>query len=146
MANRSVITDSAQGTGQYAGATPIGELLIAGFGNLNNISMFQSMDTIGAFNFFGPISGQQFTITSICFAGPSNATVSIYEAANQFTSSIDRLLFKMNLRAAGQIAIPLPFGGFIITSEGEYINAITDLATVNLNVAGYYHPIIHNLQ
>lgn len=144
MSVKAEIVDG-RGSGQLAGVTALGELLVAGFGNLTNKSSFQSMTTTGAFNFYVPIAGQQFIITSIALDGPSNATVSIYEAANQFTSTIDKLLVKTNFRAAGQIAIPFPFGGFIPVSEGEYINAFTDAATVNLLIIGYYHSIQTNV-
>lgn len=145
MAVRTIIMDMALGNGQYAGVTSVGELLVAGFGTLTNKSVFNTMNTINAaFNFFGPIPGQQFIITSIAFDGNAGSTVSIYEAANPFTATIDKLVFKMNLRSAGQVAIPFSFGGFLPVSEGVYLNAQTDTQPVNLNIIGYYSPTTHN--
>lgn len=131
-----------RGTGQLAGATSLGELLVAGFGN--NISKFNNMNAINvAFNFFGPISGQKFIIACIAFDGNAGSTVTIYEAATTSTTTIDKTLFKMNLRTAGQIAIPFSFGGFLPASEGVYINALTDTQPVNMNIIGYYHPLMN---
>jgi hypothetical protein len=146
MPAKIVITDGAYGTGQYAGVTPVGELLVAGFGNLINTSAFKSMASANAANnFFGPISGQEFVITSIILDGPAGATISIYEAANQFTITIDSLVYKLNLRAAANVVISFPFGGFLPVAEGEYLNAFTDGATVNMTIVGYYSPTTHNL-
>jgi hypothetical protein len=145
MAAKVVIMDGANGTGQYAGVTPVGELLVAGFGTLSNQSVFKSMtsDTT-AYNFFGPISGQQFVITSIILDGPTGATISIYEAASTSTITIDRLVYKIDLRVAANLTIPFSFGGFLAVSEGEYLNAFTDAATVNMTIVGYYSPTYHN--
>jgi hypothetical protein len=146
MAAKIVIMDGANGTGQYAGVTPIGELIVAGFGTLKNQAIFQAMAaTNTSFNFFGPISGQQFVITSITLDGPAGATISIYEAANPSTIAIDKLLYKINLRAAGNLIVPFSFGGFLAVSEGEYVNAFTDTATTNMTIIGYYSPTIHNV-
>lgn len=146
MPAKTVIMDGAKGTGQYAGVTPIGELLVAGFGILSNVSAFRSMATANAaFNFFGPIAGQQFVITSITLDGPAGATISFYEAASTSTITIDRLVYKLNLRGAGNVTMSFPFGGFLSISEGEYLNAFTDGATVNLNIIGYYSPTAHDL-
>lgn len=142
MPVKVVIMDGT-GTGQFAGVTPIGELLLAGFGNLNNKSSFQTMANTNAFNFFGPIAGQQFVITSIVVGGTGTAIITIYEAASPSTLTIDKTLFRVNLRVNSTIAIPLPFGGFLPVSEGEYLNATTT-ATINMNIVGYYHPTLHN--
>jgi len=145
MSAKVVIMDGAFGTGQYAGVTPVGEVLVAGFGNLLNRSIFQTMTAINtAVNFFGPIAGQQFVITSIVLDGPNAATVSIYEAASTSTITIDKLTFKINFRGASNQVINLPFGGFLPVSEGEYLNAFTDTATVNMSIIGYYSPTTHN--
>lgn len=145
MPAKVVIMDGANGTGQYAGVTPIGELIVAGFGSLRNQAIFQSMTAINtSSNFFGPIAGQQFVITSIVLDGANGATISIYEAANPSTITIDRLLYKVNLRSATNIVAPFPFGGFLAVSEGEYVNAFTDTATVNMTIIGYYISTAHN--
>lgn len=141
MPAKTIVVDG-KGTGNFAGVTPTGELLVAGFGNLINKSIFQSMNAANAaFNFFGPIAGQQFVITSIVLDGPNAATVSVYEAASQFTVTIDKLLFKINFRGASNQVVNFPFGGFLAVSEGEYVNALTDTTTVNMNIIGYYSPI-----
>lgn len=146
MSAKVVIMDGAKGTGQYAGVTPVGELIVAGFGTLSNVSAFRSITTANAaFNFFGPIAGQQFVITSITLDGPAAATISFYEAASTSTITIDRLVYKLNLRGAGNVTMSFPFGGFLAVSEGEYLNAFADDTTVNINIIGYYSPTTHNL-
>jgi hypothetical protein len=99
-----------------------------------------------AFNFFGPIAGQQFIITSIILDGPANATISIYEGASPSTINIDRLVYKVDLRSATNLIIPFSFGGFLAVSEGEYLNVLTDATTVNMTIVGYYSPITHNTE
>jgi hypothetical protein len=123
----------------------IGEVLVAGFGSLLNKSVFQTMPNINAaYNFFGPIAGMQFVITSIIADGPASATVSIYEAASTSTITMDKLIYTIDFRVAGNLVIPFPFGGFLPVSEGEYLNAFTDGATVNMTIVGYYHPTIRS--
>lgn len=147
MPAKTVITDGTIGTGQFAGVTHNGELLVAGFGTLSNISAFQSLNAANsAFNFFKPIAGQQFIITSIVMTTTATATVQIYEAASPSTANIDKLLFKIVLTSTVQapaiLTLPLSFGGFLPVSEGEYLNVQTDTTTVNVNIIGYYHPIL----
>lgn len=145
MSAKVVIMDGAKGTGQYAGVTPIGELLVAGFGNLINQSKFNSLtDANTPLNFFGPIAGQQLVITSIILDGPNGATISIYEASSTSTLTIDRLVYKIDIRTATNLVIPFSFGGFLSVSEGEYLNAFTDTATVNMTIIGYYSTTEHN--
>lgn len=145
MPAKVVIMDGT-GTGQFAGVTPVGELLVAGFGTMLNKSSFKIMDDANAaFNFFIPIAGQQLIITSIILDGPAGATISIYEAASTSTVTIDKLVYKIDLRVASNLTIPFSFGGFLPVSEGEYLNAFTDTTTVNMTIIGYYHPTYHNV-
>jgi hypothetical protein len=130
-----------QGSGQFAGVTSVGELLVAGFGNLKNTSVFRTMSSTNtAYNFFGPIAGQIFIITCIVFDGPVNTTISFYEAETPSTITIEKLVYKVDLRVAGNLTIPFSFGGFLSVSEGYYLNAFTDAATVNMTIIGHYHP------
>jgi hypothetical protein len=133
------------GSGQYAGVSDIGEVLIAGFGSLLNKSEFRVMNsTTKTFNFFGPIIGQQFLITSILISGNASSTITIYEATSASTLIADKIILQINLRANSTIIIPFSFGGFLPVSEGEYLNAITDTQPVNMNIVGYYYPTIRS--
>jgi hypothetical protein len=143
MSLKIVIMDGAKGTGQYAGATPIGELIIAGSGTLSNQTVFQSLAPATQANFFGPIAGQQFVITSLAMDG-NNTNVVIFEAANQFTSTIDKTLFNIHLQANANVFIPLPFGGFLPITEGEYLNATNSAGTTNITITGFYISIKNN--
>jgi len=146
MSAKVIIMDGAFGTGQYAGVTPIGELLLAGIGDIQNRSIFQTLNTTGAFNFFGPIAGQQFVITSMIIEGESGKTITIYEASSPFTTNIDKTIFKISLRNDITLTIPLSFGGFLPVSEGEYLNALVDTAVPasDVNIIGFYTSIEHN--
>lgn len=142
MPAKVIIMDGAKGTGQYAGVTPIGELLLAGYGNLNNRTSFQTLTTNTA-NFFGPIVGQQFVITSLTMDG-NNTDVVIFEAPTISSATVDKVLWTMHLRATTNLFVPLSFGGFLPVSQGEYVNATNSAGTTNITIAGYYIPIIHN--
>lgn len=142
MPAKTIIMDGAHGTGQYAGVTPIGELLLAGFGTLINKSSFRTLTTNVA-NFFGPIAGQQFVITSLTMDG-NNTDVVIFEAPSISSATVDKVLWTMHLGASTNLFIPLSFGGFLPVSQGEYINATNSAGTTNITIVGYYIPIAHN--
>jgi hypothetical protein len=146
MSLKSIIMDGAKGTGQFAGVTPVGELFVAGFGVESNQSVFRSLDTVGSFNFFGPIAGQQFMITSMIFSGISGKIITVYEASSPSTTTIDRTVFKIHLRNDSTIHVPLQFGGYLAVSEGEYLNALVDTAlpATNVSIIGYYQPMTHD--
>lgn len=139
MPAKTVIVDGAKGTGHFAGITSIGELLLAGFGTLSNKSSFQSLTTNVA-NFYGPIAGQQFVITSLTMDG-NNTDVLIFEASSPSTATSDKILWTMHLGAATNLFVPLSFGGFLAVSEGKYLNATNSAGTTNINIVGYYSPV-----
>lgn len=141
MSAKVVIMDGQRGKGQCAGVTPIGELILAGFGALINKTSFQ---TLGAavVNFFGPITGQQFVITSITMDG-NNSDVVIYEASNPSTATVEKALFSLHLGSNANLFVPFQFGGFLAVSEGAYINATNSAGTTNITIVGYYSPVMH---
>lgn len=143
MSAKVVIMDGSKGTGQCAGISPIGEVTIVGAGTLSNQAVFQSFTPGSQANFFGPIAGQQLVITSIAADG-NNTDVVIFEAANQFTSTIDKTLFHIRLAANANVFIPLPFGGFLPVTEGEYLNVTNSAGTTNVTITGYYISIQNN--
>jgi hypothetical protein len=142
MPTKAVIMDGEIGLGQYSGVTSIGEVVISGYGNFRNNSIFQSVAAQA--NFFGPIAGQQFLITSMFMDG-NNTDVTIFEASSQFTSVIDKTLVKIHLQANAILPISFPFGGFLAVSEGKYLNAINTAGTTNINIVGHYVPITKNV-
>jgi hypothetical protein len=153
MPTKSLIIDGTYGTGQTAGVSSAGEVLVVGIGTLKTQSAFNSLNVINAaFNFFGPIAGQQFIITSIVITGSGamTPTIQIYEASSSSTAVIDKLLLKLVTVSSVQTPLTfvysLPFGGFLQVSEGEYLNAQTDTATVNINIIGYYQPIFRTIE
>jgi hypothetical protein len=72
----------------------------------------------------------------------ASAVIQIYGATSPSTITVETLLFKLVTTASNQtpfvLSLPLPFGGFIPVLEGEFLNAQTDTATVNINIVGYY--------
>jgi hypothetical protein len=75
----------------------------------------------------------------------NNTNVDIFEGASASTSTADKTLFSIRLGSNATIFYPLPFGGFLPVTEGEYLNATNSAGTTNINIAGYYLPISYNL-
>ena len=65
MTLKSVIKDG-QGTGHPTGVSSAGELVVKGFGDIQ--SKLQTINsTVVGFNFFPPLSGQMFVMTTVIF-------------------------------------------------------------------------------
>lgn len=143
MPAKVVIMDGAFGTGQHNGVTPIGELLIRAIGTLSNKISFQSFTPGSQANFYGPIAGQQFVITSMYMDG-NNTNINIFEASSASSSVANKTLFTIHLLANTTLVIPLPFGGYLPVTEGEYLNATNSAGTANVNIVGYYASTEHN--
>ena len=130
------------GTGGLAGVTSVGEIIVVGYGN--NLSSFQNMNVIGtAFNFFKPVPGQVFLITSIIATLPSSSTLSIFEAPSSTSTTIDSQVIQIT-SSAGEantiIPINFPFGGFLAINEGEFLNATVTAAPAQVTIVGFYRP------
>ena len=144
MTLKTFIRDGHEGTGHMAGVSNAGELVITGFGSISGINTkFNIINlTNTAFNFFIPMSTQNFIITSVLLNTPAAATnIDIYEASSATSTTIDKELLSVNTSSKGFIPIILPIGGFIPVTEGEFLNSKTDNATVNMTIIGFYRPI-----
>ena len=129
-----------KGTNNLAGVTSVGELVVTGYGD--NITSFLNMNVNNtAFNFFPPLSGHVFIITSILFnAQKAPVTIDIYQAASATTTTIDLELIQIVAQTIGFVPITFPFGGFIPVTEGEFLNAKNNNQPVSMTIVGFYKP------
>lgn len=135
------ISDGYEGHRYLAGVSSSGELVIKGFGESE--SKYNAMSSINtAYNFFIPKSKKNFIITSILFSGPGAASIDVYEAPSATSTTIDKQLLHIEILEKAFYPINLPFGGFLIVTEGEFLNAKTDAVSVFMTIIGHYRPII----
>ena len=141
MTLKALIKDGS-GAGNLAGVSIGNELIVGGVGD--NITVFKAMNVTGtAFKFFNPISDAVLFITSILLSTPAAATnIDIYEASSATSTVIDKEIISINTSSKQFIIIPFPFGGFPSVTQGEFLNAKTDNATVNMTIIGYYRKSI----
>lgn len=118
--------------------TPSGELVVAPL--KNDDSYHQQLDaTATAFNFVPPKVGFQFVITGFIAVSDKNITadaiVDIYEATSDTETTISKILLKFAMTKNQSI----PANSLrILVSEGVWVNAKTDDATIHITLFGYY--------
>ena len=138
MTSKTTIRDGA-GTGNIAKVSNF-EDIIVGIGD--NQTSFRILNATGtAFNFFAPLSGQEFIITSLLISGPEDATINIFEASSPTSSTITRLIYTITFNDSGFFPIIFPFGGFLEVEEGSFVNATTSVTTATMTMIGYFKPI-----
>ncbi len=122
-----------------AKVTKLGELVVAPLSYEQ--TSFQNMSTTNAYNFYGPVSKQQFIVTSvIVFADRSvndaNSTIiTIYEASSATSTTVDKVILQFGM---GKLtALPIVPVRLEVTG-GKYLNAKTDDNNILLNIVGYY--------
>jgi len=127
-------------TGRAADVTQLGVLAAAvpAF-NLAEFNELGTADT--AFNFYKPRSGQQFIVTNIFvygdkqIAGNANATVEIYEALTESTTTVEKIILQFEI---GQNEFQ-PFTGLnLLVNSNRFVNAKTDDDDVHMNILGFY--------
>jgi hypothetical protein len=134
-----ILIKDGKGTGNLAGVSSAGELVVKGFGD--NISNNQAMTVNGqAYNFFPPLPGQAFVITTIIFSVKANTILTIFSAPSATSTVQDTLLFSTTITIATTQAISFSFGGFLSVGEGEFLNATTSNATSQMTIVGFYRP------
>ena len=127
-------------TGRAAKVTRFGELITGRYDYSDPI--YQSMSSTGtAYNFFEPVANQRLVITDILVDADRNvsntvpATIDIYESSGATDTTIDKQLLKLELLRNNY----RDFTGLnLLVTAGEWVNAKTDDATVNVTIAGYY--------
>jgi hypothetical protein len=117
-----------------------GELLVSG--GAYDLAQFIELDLVNtAYNFFKPLGRQQFVITGFLVYGDkqvsptTNSTVVIYEASQEDTIVVDRVLVQFEV---GQNqSIPFP-NIRILCNAGTYINGKCDDDDVHMTIFGHY--------
>ena len=138
MSLKSTIKDG-RGSSNQAGVSTAGELIVRGIGD--NQSNNQSLAVNGqAYNFFPPLPGQTFVITTIIFSVKAGTVLTIFSAPTATSVVQDILLLSTNILNATTQSITFSFGGFLPVGEGEFLNATTDNATSQMTIVGFYRP------
>jgi hypothetical protein len=118
--------------------TKSGELVV---GQLEyDDTFYNEMSSTGtAYNFFVPKAGKQFIITGFLAVSDKNITadaiVEIYEANSDTSTTVEKALPKFAL-TKNAVVSPTPLR--ILVTEGVWVNAKTDDATIHLTMFGYY--------
>jgi hypothetical protein len=105
-------------------------------------TIFQALDAADtAFNFYEGRAGENFIVSGLRLKATrsvdnaTDATIIIYEASSASSTVVDKIIYQEGL-VRGESASFLPVN--ILVTEGKYVNAKTDDATVNINIVGYY--------
>ncbi len=139
MAMPIVVEDGYLGTKTKAQIDDRGQLIVAPIAY--NTPSFNSMTTTSAFNFVLPKAGNQFVLTGYIVATNKDinasvgAIVPIIEADAVDTTTPSSTIITLNL---GRLDGREVTGLNILTTPGKWINASTDVTTVNLTLLGYY--------
>lgn len=127
-------------TGRAVDVTSLGSLSVSPpFFNLAEFNELGVIDT--AFNFYTPVAGKQFVISSAFAYGDkqvsssTNATVEIYEALSAGTTIVDRCLLKFEI---GQNQFQSYTLLNLLVNGNRYINAKTSDDDVHMNILGHY--------
>jgi len=126
--------------GQHVQVTTAGEVVVAA--GPYDFTKYHELDVINtAYNFYKPRDREQFVITGIIMYGDkqvssaTNATVIIYEASAEDTTTVDRILVQVEV---GQNqSVPFP-SMRVLANYGTYINAKTDDDDVHVTMLGHY--------
>lgn len=127
-------------TGKKARVTEYGELVTGRYDY--STPVYSSLSSTGtAYNFFVPKMKTRLVITDILIDADRNvsntvpATIDIYESSGVSDTTVDKQILKVELLRNTSRDLT---GLNLIASEGKWINAKTDDATVNITIAGYY--------
>ena len=142
MPQKHHIIDAHGGTGHGAKVTEYGQLVT---GSLDySTPVAQTLSSINtAYNFVTPISGKRIVITELLMyankgIGANDATVEIYEADGVDETTISKSIISTEmLKQTSRDLISLN----MIVSEGKWVNAKTDDATIFITIMYYYIPV-----
>jgi hypothetical protein len=142
MSVNSHITDGRGGKSK-ACVSNAGQLITAPFAY--DETKFLELDVINtAYNFYGPVAGQQFVITGLRAKADrgvstnADATVIIYEASSDTTTTVDKILHQEAMVSGESVTMRMN----IIVNEGKYVNAKTDDDDIHMTIMGYYVPAL----
>jgi hypothetical protein len=123
--------------------TPAGQLVVAPL-SFDETKFVELEEPNTAYNFYGPRPDSQFVMTGFIakadkqVSSTVDATVIIYEADSESTTTVDKTLFQVAM-VEGDLVIPTPIN--ILVRPGKYINAKTDDDDIHMTVIGYFIPI-----
>lgn len=98
-----------------------------------------------AYNFYKPVSGQQFVITGIRAKADRqvsttvDADVVIYEAGSASTTTVDKVLHQEAMIRAESVTL-LPMN--VLVAAGKFVNAKTTDDDIYMTILGYYVPVV----
>jgi len=111
-------------------------------GDLSSFNELAAADT--AYNFYKPLAGLGFIITGFemkanqSVSNVAEATVIIYEASEEDTTTVDKILYQTAMLRDDRVPIaPVKIG----VNPGKFINAKTDDDDIFVNILGYYADI-----
>jgi len=141
MTQQSSITDGG-GTDNRALVTKYGQLVVSPIDYSIPIAKTLAL-TDTAYNFITPISGKRIVITEMLLyanreVGVNDATVEIYEADSVDSTTVSKAIITTEmLKQSSRDLISLN----MIVSEGKWVNAKTDDATIFITIMYYYIPV-----
>ena len=131
---------SGWGEKRRARVTDAGQLVTAPAEyNLTASQDMVAADT--AYNLIAPITGQQIVVDQVILSAAADvsnvaqATIEIYEATSDSTTTVSRSLLVVGMVRFDLIAIP---GTNLLVNTGRYVNAKTDDESVKITVLYYY--------
>lgn len=128
-----------RGSESYAKVTRNGEILTRPFYDFNTTYRVV-LSTTNMTNILEPVPGNDFIITSIILNAAKSvvdsAVITVSESASSAGTSTRDIL---TLDVVKKTTVPLNSLSLRVP-DGKFINAITDDATVNITVLGYFMP------
>jgi len=128
------------GKGSSAQVSNNGEMLVRPFYTFNT-SYRVVLSTTNMTNILSPSAGNNFIITSIILNADKNVTSSAVVTLSEsqtFAGTSTKDLVTLDITK--NTTVPLTALSLKI-SDGKFINAITDDATVNITLLGYFMPV-----
>lgn len=124
--------------------TRSGELVVAPVAY--DLTEFNAMSSTGtAYSFYGPKVDFRFIITGFVAVSDKNITadavVEIYEASAEDETTVSKTLIQFAITKNAVVA-PTPLR--ILVTDGVWVNAKTDDATINMTMFGYYAHKVSN--
>lgn len=130
------------GDGHQAKVSTIGQVVTGAYA-YDDVVFNELAEDNTAYNFYGPKHNQQFVITGIFLKADrqvsptTDATIVVYEADDDTTTTIDKTLFQVAMVQGDQLALsPLN----ILVGTGKFVNAKTTDDDIHMTITGYYIP------
>lgn len=129
--------------GGEAKITQIGQMITAPFSYDEAVAKTLTVDDT-PINFFVPVVGKQFVVTSILLTSDSNvqasAIIDVYEATSLTDSVIAKSILHIDLLKNDHRDF---IGLNLLVTAGRYLNIKADDSDVSATIMGYYIPKIN---